>query len=198
MSEITKQEMEFRSGRYKNTVKGMERFLVYHDFKKGLRFGINIFGDWFYDDGSIDNWCMYTSIKVTYQEAESMLIKEAVSRGFKKGATFNHQGSDIYCADDNIYLENNALYYGCYAIMKNGVWVEIVKQEHLIKEVSNPQQHYDNSKGSLYKLADELNLNHWEFDILKRLVRCRKKGQFEQDLNKIKDTVDIYLREFKE
>lgn len=66
------------------------------------------------------------------------------------------------------------------------------------EEIFNPQKHYDNSKGSLYKLADELNLNHWEFDILKRLVRCRKKGQLVEDLNKIKDTIDIYILEYKE
>lgn len=64
-------------------------------------------------------------------------------------------------------------------------------------EVFNPQAHYDNSKGSLYKIAEELRLNHWEFDIFKRLVRCRKKGQFKEDLQKIKDTIDIYLSEFK-
>ncbi|MDV3882885.1 hypothetical protein CMU04_06080 [Elizabethkingia anophelis] len=66
----------------------------------------------------------------------------------------------------------------------------------LIKINDSPQPHYDNSNGSLYKLATELNLNHWEFDILKRLVRCRKKGQFKQDLQKIKDTIDIYLNEY--
>lgn len=62
--------------------------------------------------------------------------------------------------------------------------------------VFNPQAHYDNSKGSLYKVATDLNLNHWEFDIFKRLVRCRKKGQFKQDLQKIKDTIDIYIKEY--
>lgn len=58
-----------------------------------------------------------------------------------------------------------------------------------------PQPHYDNSNGSLFQLAEQLGLNHWEFDILKRLVRCRKKGQFKEDLQKIKDTCDIYLNE---
>lgn len=65
-------------------------------------------------------------------------------------------------------------------------------------ETFNPQAHYDNSSGSLFKIAEELGLNHWEFDIFKRLVRCRKKNQFEQDLQKIKDTVDIYMTEFKD
>ena len=58
--------------------------------------------------------------------------------------------------------------------------------------------HYDNKNGSLYKIASDLNLNAYEFDILKRIARCRKKGQFEQDLQKIKDTVDLYLKEHKQ
>lgn len=55
--------------------------------------------------------------------------------------------------------------------------------------------HYDNKNGSLYKIASDLNLNAYEFDILKRIARCRKKGQFKEDLQKIKDTVDLYLKE---
>ena len=55
--------------------------------------------------------------------------------------------------------------------------------------------HYNNEHGSLYKIASDLGLNAYEFDILKRIARCRKKGQFEQDLQKIKDTVDLYLKE---
>jgi len=65
------------------------------------------------------------------------------------------------------------------------------------EDIFNPQKHYDNTKGSLYKLAEQLELNHWEFDILKRLVRCRKKGQFVADLQKIKDTIDIYFFEYE-
>lgn len=66
------------------------------------------------------------------------------------------------------------------------------------KEATAPQPHYDNSNGSLYAIAEQLQLNHYEFDIFKRLVRCRKKGEFEKDLNKIKDTVDIYLKEWNQ
>lgn len=72
----------------------------------------------------------------------------------------------------------------------------VQNNEPKMKETFNPQPHYDNSKGSLYKVATDLNLNHWEFDIFKRLVRCRKKGQFKQDLQKIKDTIDIYIDEY--
>lgn len=58
----------------------------------------------------------------------------------------------------------------------------------------NTQSHYK-GKDSLYKFAEEWGLNSYEFDIIKRIVRCRHKGSFEQDLTKTKDLIDIYLRE---
>lgn len=57
------------------------------------------------------------------------------------------------------------------------------------------QQHYQGKAGSLYKFAEDWGLNSWEFDIIKRIVRCRHKGKFEEDLKKTKDTIDIYLQE---
>lgn len=70
------------------------------------------------------------------------------------------------------------------------------KQYQIGIDTFNPQPHYNNENGSLYKIATDLGLNHWEFDIFKRLVRCRKKNQFKEDLQKIKDTIDIYLNEY--
>ena len=58
----------------------------------------------------------------------------------------------------------------------------------------NTQKHYQGPY-SLYKFAEDFKLNAYEFDIIKRIVRCRHKGKFEQDLQKTKDTIDIYLRE---
>jgi membrane protease subunit (stomatin/prohibitin family) len=58
-------------------------------------------------------------------------------------------------------------------------------------------QHYNNDKGSLYLFAQQHELNAWEFDILKRIVRCRKKGQFKEDLEKTKRVIDLYLKEFE-
>lgn len=56
-------------------------------------------------------------------------------------------------------------------------------------------QHYDNTNGSLYKFAVDHGLNAYEFDIVKRIVRCRKKGQFVEDLEKTKRVIDLYLKE---
>lgn len=78
------------------------------------------------------------------------------------------------------------------------------KQEHfdmyfeLSKSKDEAPKHYDNSNGSLYLFADKQGLNTWEFDIVKRIVRCRKKGNFKEDLEKTKFLIDLYLKEWKE
>jgi len=58
----------------------------------------------------------------------------------------------------------------------------------------NTQSHYQGPY-SLYKFAEDFKLNSYEFDIIKRIVRCRHKGTFQQDLEKTKDLIDIYLKE---
>jgi hypothetical protein len=60
------------------------------------------------------------------------------------------------------------------------------------------QKHYDNSNGSLYKFAEDKDLNSYEFDIIKRVIRCRKKGNFIEDLEKTKFLIDLYLQEYKQ
>lgn len=57
-------------------------------------------------------------------------------------------------------------------------------------------EHYNNTNGSLYKFSEDHGLNSWEFDVVKRIVRCRKKGQFKEDLRKTKTVIDLYLKEF--
>ena len=61
--------------------------------------------------------------------------------------------------------------------------------------MSENSQSYYKGKDSLYKFAEEWQLSSYEFDIIKRIVRCRHKGRFEEDLNKTKDLIDIYLIE---
>ena len=56
-------------------------------------------------------------------------------------------------------------------------------------------KHYDNSKGTLYKVAEERGWNSYLFDIVKRLERANKKGEFESDLKKSKLVIDLWLKE---
>ena len=55
--------------------------------------------------------------------------------------------------------------------------------------------HYNNENGSLYLFANQHELNAYEFDIIKRIVRCRKKGQFRDDLEKSIRVIELYLKE---
>lgn len=72
------------------------------------------------------------------------------------------------------------------------------KRENVIREIKTSPKHYDNSKGSLYKFAEDQNLNAYEFDIIKRIIRCRKKGLFREDLEKTKFLIDLYLKEYED
>lgn len=56
-------------------------------------------------------------------------------------------------------------------------------------------EHYNNDKGSLYKIAVERGWNAYQFDIVKRIDRALKKGQFKDDLEKTKVVIDIWLKE---
>ena len=71
-----------------------------------------------------------------------------------------------------------------------------VEEEVKTNDLKAPK-HYDNTNGSLYKFANDLGLNSWEFDIIKRVVRCRKKGNFKEDLEKTKFLIDLYLKEYE-
>lgn len=73
---------------------------------------------------------------------------------------------------------------------------ETTDEELFCHQVKHHDAHYDNSKGSLYKFAEDHGLNSYEFDILKRVARCRKKGQFKEDLEKTKRVIDLYLKEY--
>lgn len=68
--------------------------------------------------------------------------------------------------------------------------------EPFCQQVKQHDAHYDNKNGSLYKFAEDQGLNAYEFDIIKRITRCRKKGQFKEDLEKTKRVIDLYLKEY--
>lgn len=55
--------------------------------------------------------------------------------------------------------------------------------------------HYNNDNGSIYHFAEFHELNPYEFDIIKRIVRCRKKGEFLSDIQKSIDTLNLYVKE---
>lgn len=66
------------------------------------------------------------------------------------------------------------------------------------QEVFNPKSYYDNSKGSLYKVATERGWNAYLFDLVKRLERGGKKDPLRQEIEKSIDVLKIWLNELPE
>ena len=95
---------------------------------------------------------------------------------------------------DDYLVESNAMGQSWRIIKKDDCEKESFCDE--VKAEQRPDSHYDNTNGSLYKFAEDQELNAWEFDIIKRITRCRKKGQFKDDLEKTKRVIDLYLKEF--
>lgn len=60
------------------------------------------------------------------------------------------------------------------------------------------QKHYDNSKGSLYQFCEDKQLNTYEFDVIKRVMRCRKKGNFIEDIDKTIYLLELYKKEYED
>jgi len=61
-------------------------------------------------------------------------------------------------------------------------------------EIVTPK-HYNNDKGTLYKVAEERGWNSYIFDIVKRLERAEKKGEFNQDLEKSIAVIQLWQKE---
>lgn len=59
----------------------------------------------------------------------------------------------------------------------------------------NTPKHYDNTNGTLYKIADQRGWNSYLFDIVKRLERAEKKGEFTQDLEKSINVIKLWQNE---
>lgn len=75
--------------------------------------------------------------------------------------------------------------------------LEEAKKHLVVEDEINTPSHYDNSKGTLYKVAQERGWNTYLFDIVKRLERAEKKGEFESDLKKSIAVIELWLKESK-
>ena len=77
---------------------------------------------------------------------------------------------------------------------------KLKEMTYLDEQIGNSEQlqtpkHYDNSKGTLYKVATERGWNPYLFDIVKRLERAEKKGEFQTDLEKSINVIKLWLQE---
>lgn len=64
--------------------------------------------------------------------------------------------------------------------------------------VFNTQQHYNNTNGSLYKIAEQRGWNSYTFDVIKRLDRGGKKDPIRQEIEKSIDVLKLWLLELED
>ena len=77
----------------------------------------------------------------------------------------------------------------------NKLWFNTKNDHFEMKEEIKTPSHYDNSNGTLYKIAKERGWNAYLFDIVKRLERSNKKGCFKEDLEKSIAVIQLWLKE---
>lgn len=101
---------------------------------------------------------------------------------------YNTEYGTVYEINDcHFIIEFNDGQKWCYPLLKD---------ENEMRLDQPTDTHYNNENGSLYLFAEQHGLNAWEFDIIKRITRCRKKGQFIEDLEKTKRVIDLYIKEY--
>ena len=144
------------------------------------------------------------SIEYTYDKNGNELTYKN-SKGHSFEYTYDKNGNELTYKDSNGYSYE-------YTRDKNGKGLTFKDSEGVKKGFETPVEetketkevsesgipaHYDNGNGSLYLIAEQRGWNPYLFDIVKRLERSGKKGEFESDLNKSKVVIDIWLKESK-
>jgi hypothetical protein len=110
-------------------------------------------------------------------------------------------GAQLRMNDGFIGIVNEVKTHSVIIQHSNSLWdyqknriVEVLSKKKEQDNTTTPS-HYNNENGSLYLFAEQQKLNAWEFEVIKRIVRARKKGEFISDIEKTIDVLKIYLQE---
>ena len=101
--------------------------------------------------------------------------------------TYDYVTEDTFIELIGMNVDQEEDYDDQYNCVVNGMKME--------QEVFNPKPYYDNSLGSLYKVATERGWSAYLFDLVKRLERGGKKDPLRQEIEKSIDVLKIWLNE---
>ena len=143
--------------------------------------------------------------RLVENEMEKINIK-AVKEIYKNAKIISLQGGQRFEIPTNHRFhydnESNAVYLVHNENSRNGSKGYVLLkcdsyQAEIIeyKEDLNTPKHYDNTNGTLYKIADQRGWDSYLFDIVKRLERAEKKGEFSQDLEKSINVIKLWQNE---
>lgn len=203
-------------------------WLMCFDYKNKAYYGYNSNGVWYHKKNVHVRKKHSHEEEATLQEVSSVLIEEATKRGFKKGLSIISPngidyGHDIKSERLLFSFDTNTLFVNEDGVnlFHDGNWAELKEVNHEFKELTelplasissprpveksilqeevfNPQTHYDNSKGSLYKIGTDRKWNPYLFDVVKRLERGGKKDPLKQEIEKSIDVLKIWLIELNQ
>lgn len=134
-----------------------------------------------------------------YANSELDIDNEPLKRGFNWYSTKEGYRFWKY-VDNGMYEEARKIFDWGEDIkvketLKNDEEFSITVKD--LKEVFNPQPHYNNKKGSVYKIAVDRGWNAYLFDVVKRIERGGKKenNPLRQEIEKSIDVFKIWLNE---
>ena len=195
---------------FKNVAKVKDDGFVYDITKEG-EYSINMYGTVSYDFVTPQNKKRYVLLKsgfhtidiVEYKDENydaKVFYQKAKSIKLQGGQTFEIPKKHRYFYDkeqNSIFLIHNENKRngsrGMVLIKSETYQAEIVEY----KDDLNTPNYYDNTNGSLYKVAQQRGWNSYLFDIVKRLERAEKKGEFDKDLEKTINLIKLYRNECK-
>lgn len=130
-------------------------------------------------------------IQIHYDVENVELLREIIDKHSYDGLY------KCYRYTDSIYSSGfSNIFFNDIPIVKLS---EITEDEDLIlgdvTTITGTPKHYDNSKGSLYKIAVDRGWNAYQLDAIKRIDRVEKKGEFLSDIDKTIEVLQLYKKE---
>ena len=108
--------------------------------------------------------------------------------------TENKEYEVIESTINGFYVKNNEGNLNFYSAKELCSYFKSPSQEATSQEATTPS-HYDNTNGTIYKVQKERGWNAYVFDIVKRLERAEKKGEFLSDIDKCIKVLELYRDE---
>ena len=195
---------------FKNVAKVKDDGFVYDITKEGT-YIINMAGAVTYDFVTPQNDKRYVLLKtdfhtidiVEYKEEINISVVKEIYKNAKRiklrgGQTFEIPQKHRYFKDTDknciflVHNENERNGSKGFVLLKSESYQSEILE---YKEDLNTPNYYDNTKGSLYKVAQQRGWNSYLFDIVKRLERAEKKGEFDKDLEKTINLIKLYRNE---
>jgi hypothetical protein len=168
--------------------------------------GIVLKPDRFNKIGDVNYWSTSTLNIITDEHKDMKVLckknyldfKDGVEYSFKKSKDnfmIQFENGEWVCDDEDKVLEYFEIVKKDEVLLVDGLIQFNEDKIKNLKDKFETPKHYNNDNGTLYKVAEERGWNSYLFDIVKRLERSEKKGEFRTDLEKSKVVIDLWLKE---